>query len=256
MGRTPPAGPRRPGLRSSEARPDARDPRHVVLRVECVRLPGARLRQQRDPRARRHAGAEGALAPPTARRGAQVGVLDDGAGDARLGPDAAAHACCARRRRVRPERAQVVHVERLDRGLPDRDGRDRPGCCAPRARLDVHRAGRCPGREHGAGRCQHGASLRALRDARRAHRDHLRGRAPRPRGPARKRRRGLPHLAAAARPWSHPPLHAVARAGAARLRHDVRAGRCTGPSAGASCATSRRCRTGSRTPRPRCRRRG
>ena len=40
------------------------------------------------------------------------------------------------------ERAQVVHVERLDRGLPHRDGRHRSGRGAARARLDVHRPGR------------------------------------------------------------------------------------------------------------------
>ena len=126
VGRPPPAGARRPGLRPGQARPDERDPRHVDLRLERVRLPGARLRQQRDPRARRHARAEGALALPAARGRAPVRVLDDRAGDAGLGPDAAADAGRARRRRLRPQRAQVVHVERLDRRLPDRDGRHRP----------------------------------------------------------------------------------------------------------------------------------
>ena len=72
------------------------------------------------------AGAEGALALPAARRRAQVRVLDDRAGDARLRPDAAAHARRARRRRLRPQRAQVVHVERIDRRLPHRHGGHRP----------------------------------------------------------------------------------------------------------------------------------
>ena len=40
-----------------------------------------------------------------------------------VGPDAAAHARGARRRGLGDRRPEVVHVERLDRGLPDRDGR-------------------------------------------------------------------------------------------------------------------------------------
>ena len=125
-----------------------------------------------------------------------------------------------------------------------------------RARVDVHRPRRRARREHGARRPQHGAPVPALRDARRAHGDLLRGRAPRGRRPARQGGRGLPDLAAAARPRPHPPLHALARAGAAGLRHDVRAVAVPARCAGAFCATSRRSRTGSRTPLPRYRRRG
>ena len=53
----------------------------------------------------------------------------------------------ARRRRLRPRRPQVVHLERVDRGLPDRHGRHRPRCAAASARVDVHRAGRHARRE-------------------------------------------------------------------------------------------------------------
>ena len=53
-------------------------------------------------------------------------VLDDRAGDAGLGSHAADHARDQARRRLRPQRAQVVHLQRLDRRLPDRHGRHRP----------------------------------------------------------------------------------------------------------------------------------
>ena len=59
-----------------------------------------------------------------------------------LGPDRAAHARRARRRRLGPQRPQVVLLERLDRRLPDRHGGDRSRRAAPPARVDVHRAGR------------------------------------------------------------------------------------------------------------------
>ena len=52
----------------------------------------------------------------------------------------------------------------------------------------------------------------ALRRLRRARRNPLRRRARSRRGPARRRGRGLHARAAAARPRSHPPLHALARA--------------------------------------------
>ena len=55
---------------------------------------------------------------PLLERRDPLRVLDDGARDARLGSDPAADARRPRRRRLRPRRAQVVHLERLDRGLP------------------------------------------------------------------------------------------------------------------------------------------
>ena len=253
VGGAPAAGARRTGVRPGEARPDERDPRHLDLRAERLRLPGPGLRQQRDHRARRHAGAEGALALSAPRRRAEVGLLDDRAGDARLGPDPAAHACRPRRRRLRAHRAQMVHVERIDRGLPRRHGRHRPGREAAPARLDVHRARRRARREHRARRAEHGAPGAAFRHARRPHRDPLRGRSPRSRRAARRGGRRLPDRAAPARSRADSPLHALARRRAPRVRHALRA---VGLPAGARrrcCATSRPCRTGSPTRPRRCR---
>ena len=58
VGLPPRPGPRRPRLRPAEARAHERDPRPLELGAERLRLPGARLRQRRDPRALRHARAE------------------------------------------------------------------------------------------------------------------------------------------------------------------------------------------------------
>ena len=69
-------------------------------------------------------------------------------------------------------------------------------------------------------------------------------------------RRRLPHRAEAARPWPHPPRHALARPDAARLRpHVLVLARSARRSAGRS-PRSRRCRTGSPTRRPRSTRAG
>ena len=51
--------PRRARLRPGEAGPAERDPRALGVRADRLRLPGARLRQQRDPRPLRHPRAEG-----------------------------------------------------------------------------------------------------------------------------------------------------------------------------------------------------
>ena len=67
---------------------------------------------------------------------------------------------------------------------------------------------------------------------------------------ARRGGRGLPDRAAPARPGPHPPLHALARRGAPRVRHALRALALPAGQAAACCATSRPCRTGSPT-RPR-----
>ena len=184
VGRAPASRARRSGLRPGQAGPHERDPRHVDLRAAGLRLPGARLRQQRDPRARRQRGAEAALAGAAARRRAPLGVLDDRAGHARLRSDAAGDPRRARRRRLRPRRAQVVHLERVDRRLPHRHGRHRPGCAAASARVDVRRAGRRAGRDDRPRRPDDGASAAALRRPGRSLRDPLRGRPPRRRRPA------------------------------------------------------------------------
>ena len=250
------ARPRRAGLRPGQARPHARDPGLVAVRAQRLRQPGARLGQLRGPRAGRHRRAEGALAAPAAGGRPQVGLLDDRARDRGLGPDRAAHARRARRRRLGPQRPQVVLLERLDRRLPHRHGGHRARRPTPPARLDVHRAGRHPGRDDRPRRGDDGAPGRVLRQARQPRRDPLRGRPPRPRGAAGGGRRRLPHRPAPPRPRAHPSLHALAGRVAARLRHALRARDATAMRRAACWATSRRCRTGSPTRPRRCRRRG
>ena len=112
---------------------------------------------------RRHAGAEARLRRPAARRRAALGVLDDRAGRRRVGPDGDPDARGPRRRRVGHQRPQVVQLQRVARGLPDRDGGHRPRRAAPPARLDVHRPGRHARREHPPRRPDHGVPGRPQR---------------------------------------------------------------------------------------------
>ena len=253
VGRAPAPRPRRAGLRPGQAGAHERDPGHVDLRAPGLRLPGARLGQQRDPRPRRQRRAEGALAGAVAVRGAPFGVLDDRAGHAWLRSDAAGDPRRARRGRLRARRAQVVHLERVDRRLSHRHGRHRPGCAATSARVDVRRAGRRGGRDDRPRRPDDGASAAALRRPRRALRDPLRGR------PARRRRAvgggggGLPDRAEAPRPGSHPSLHALARHGSPRVRRDVRARALPARQARPPARHADRARRGSPTPPRRCR---
>ena len=137
-----------------------------------------------------------------------------------VGPDAAADARRARRRRVGDRRAQVVLERRRRRGLRHRHGDHRSRRRAAPARepmilvpadtpgVEVVRAG--PG--DGA----HGARL-AARTARCATRACA--------CPSRTRSASegdaLPHRAEAARPGADPPRDALARADAARVRADV-----------------------------------
>ena len=125
LGRAPRSGARWTGLRSGEARPDARDPRRVLLRAVRLREQRARLRQRRAHRDRRQRRTEGAVAVAAARRRHPLGLLDDRARRRRR-PDDDQDARRARRRRVRDQRTQVVHVQRIHRRHPHRDGRDEP----------------------------------------------------------------------------------------------------------------------------------
>ena len=160
------------------------------------------------------------------------------------------------RRLVGHQRPQVVLHQRLGGRLPDRHGGHRPGGAQVPARLDVHRAGRHAGRADPARRADDGAPVRALRRLRRARRDPLRGRARAEGRAARRARRRLPDRPAAAGAGPHPPLHALARRVSPGVRHAVRA-RAERATRTARCwPTSRRCRTGSPTRRPRCTRRG
>ena len=65
------------------------------------------------------------------------------------------------RRRVGHQRPQVVLHQRLDRGLPDRDGGHRPRRAPAPARLDVPRRRRHAGREHRPRHRDDGAPRRA-----------------------------------------------------------------------------------------------
>ncbi len=145
-------------------------------------------------------------------------LLDDRAGERRLGPHRPDLARRARRRRVGDQRPQVVHLRLQRRGAGDRDGRDRPRRPAaparehdPRARGHARLHRRAPGARDGARRGPRplGGALRGLPGARRQ--------------PARRARRRLSGRAGPARPGPHPPLHARDRLGRARLRADVRA---------------------------------
>ncbi len=171
VGHPPSARARRPGHGPGQAGADARDPRQLADRAAGVRQRGARLGQLGDPRDGGHGGAEGPLAAPAARRRPAQRLQHDRAEHAGLGPDAAEHARGARRRRLGDRRAQVVHLQRLDRRLPDRDGGHEPRRAALAARLDVHRAERHAGRRDRARRADDGAPVGALRRLRRALRN-------------------------------------------------------------------------------------
>ena len=90
----------------------------------------------------------------------------------------------------------------------------------------------------------------------RALRDSLRGLPRAADESARAARAGVQDRAEAARPRAHLPLHAMARAGAARIRADVRSGDHRARLSASRWRTSRRFRTGLPTRRPRSRRRG
>ncbi len=137
-----------------------------------VRLPGARLRQQRDPRARgaRREQKERWLYPLLAGEMTSAFSMTE--------PETPGSDPTQLRTRavrdgdgLRPQRAQVVHVERLDRGLPRSSWPSPTRTPRRTARLDVHRPGRRTGREPRARRAEHGAARAALRDARWPHRD-------------------------------------------------------------------------------------
>ena len=160
------------------------------------------------------------------------------------------------RRRVGDQRPQVVHLQRLDRRLPDRDGGHRPRGAAAPARVDVHRRRRHARSTDRARRGHDGASLGQLRPLRQPRRDPLRGRPPARRRAARPAGRRLPDRPAAPVPGPDPSLHALARGGPPGVRHAVRALAVPLRARLARCPSTRPSRTGSPTPRPRCRRRG
>ena len=248
---------RRPGLRPGQARADARDPRQ-----QPDRAAGVRQRRRRTRATRRSSRSP---ARPSRRSGicircwpatCAVRVQHDRARHRRLGPDAAADARGARRRRVGDQRPQVVHLQRLDRRLPDRDGGHRSRGAAAPARLDVHRR-----RRHARGRIvrdvatmehpydsfgRYGNHAEILYEDVRVPADALLGAAG----------RRLPDRPAAPVPGPHPSLHALARGGPPGVRHALRAVAVPLRARRRRCPSTRPSRTGSPTPRPRCRRRG
>ena len=118
---------RRPGLRAGQARPHARGPRHARRsRRSPSAMPGARLRQLRDPRPRRHARAEGALAHPLLAGDLKSAFSMTEPDTAGSDPTLLKTRAVQRRRRLGHQRPQVVLLQRLDRRLPDRHGRHRP----------------------------------------------------------------------------------------------------------------------------------
>ena len=188
VGRPPAAGARRPGAGPGSSRPHARDPRHLPDRAARVRQRGSRLGQLGDPGPRRERGTEGALAAPAAGRRPAQRLQHDRARHARVRSHPAAHQRPARRRRLGDRRAQVVHLERVDRRLPDRDGRHRPRRPPLAARLDVHRPGRHARGPDRARRAHDGAPVGGVRLLRGTLRSRLRGRPPARRGAARRPR--------------------------------------------------------------------
>ena len=197
-----------------------RDPRPRAVGADRVRLPGARLRQRRDPRPLRHAGAEAAVPRAAARQRDRLVLLDDRAAGRRR-PEGVHHPRRAGRRRVGDQRREVVLVARQLRVVPHRHGGHRSRQPAVPADVDVHRPDRHARRRDRpqrrprlrAGGPRH-PRLRALHRRARAARPHAR------RPGRRVRRRADP-----ARRRAHPPRDAHRRPGAEGVRHDVRAGR-------------------------------
>ncbi len=172
-------------------------------------------------RARR---AEAALPAPAARRRPEVGVLDDRARDRRIGPDAAADdAPCAtgddwviNGHKWFSTNASIADFL-IVMAVTDPDARPHQRASMFIVPVDT------PGVTDRARRPDDGAPERVLRQARQPRRDPLRGRARRRRRAARRSRGRLPDRPAPARPRAHPPLHALARRVAPRLRHALRA---------------------------------
>ena len=121
----------------------------ILGRTHCgadrVRLPGARLRERRDPRALRHGVSEAHVPRPAAAQRHRVGIFDDRT--ARwLRPDAVRHPRRARRRRMGHQRREVVLLPRQLRDVPHRARGHRPRPARAQQDVDVRGAGRHAGR--------------------------------------------------------------------------------------------------------------
>ncbi len=181
VGGAPAAGAGWHGLRAGAAGADARDPGAVAagaggVRQQCAGL-GERGVAGGGYRGVGERGAAGAVVAAVAGWGAAVGLLDDRARHGWIRSDAVADVGGAGRRGVGDQRAQVVHIQRVRGGLPDRDGGDQSRRAPVLGVVDDHRAGRHAGRRHRAGRLDHGGPAHAVRALREPRRDHLHRRA-------------------------------------------------------------------------------
>ena len=176
-------------------------------RARRAQLRGARHRQHGGALAVRHARAEGALAQAAAGGRDPLVVRDDRAGRRLLRRDQHRDPDRARRRRVRPQRPQVVDHRRDEPARRDlhRDGQDRPvGVAAPPAEPGPG-AARHP---RPRGRPRHGG-LRLRRPRARRPRRAALHRRPRPgHQPDRRGGRRLRDRPGPPGSWPHPPLHA------------------------------------------------
>ena len=115
---------RRGATGSSSCRCSTRSSAALVGAAD-LRLPGPGHRERRDHRPLRHAGAEGALPAPAARRRGLLVLLDDRAAR-RLRPDPVQDPGRPGRRRVGHQRVEVLLLQRQHRGVPHRHGGHRP----------------------------------------------------------------------------------------------------------------------------------
>ena len=253
MGAAAAARARRHGAVAARARAGLRAPRAHAARALPVQLPGARRRQHGDPASR---------TAPTSRSKRWLEPLARGeirscfsmtepelAGS---NPTWLAHDGAARRRRLRHQRPQVVHLVGRRRRLRHRHGGDqsrrRSRTCAP-SQIIVPTD--TPGLRAA---CATSRSWASAGDdyARHAEVRYEDVRVPQSPTCLGARGRGLPHRAGAPRAGAHPPLHALDRHLRARLRADVRARGDARDRAGqAARHASRSCRTGSPRAAPR-----
>ena len=209
-----------PGPHEPRVRAVVRGDGHVAAARRGHELLRARHRQHGDPGPVRHAAAAGAVAAAAARRRDPFVLRDDRA----VGRVERRHQHLEphrpRRRRLRDQRAQVVHERRARPALQARGvhGRHRPRHRHVPPPVDDPRPdGRA--RRHRRARP---ARVRALR-RRRPRRDAVGERAGAEGEPPRRGRQRLRDRAGPPRPRPHPPLHARDRDGRARARPHVHA---------------------------------
>ena len=206
-------GPRAWAVEPVPAPPGARRARHEAVQPRLladlrgagqgrVLLRGAQLRRARhgqhgDPQHVRLRDRQAGLAGAAAGGRDPLGVLDDRAGRGLVGRHQHRSAHRARRRRVRPQRHQVVLVGRAAADVQGahRDGQDRPERAAPPAAVDDRRAQGLTRHHASGGRrtCSASTTPAAIPEI------HYERRAGAGRQPARRGGRRLRHLPGPAR---------------------------------------------------------